>query len=62
MSGTLKGDIDDDSVTHVFVEDDETSRVAVTGERLRASERTSVKVVKCRWIEECFSEMVASMK
>jgi hypothetical protein len=57
MSGTLKDEIDD-SVTHVFVEDNKTG--AAAGERLRMNERrTCVRIVKCRWIEECFEEMVA---
>jgi len=55
MSGTLKDEIDD-SVTHVFVEDNETKLIELVAarERSRTSERICVRIVKCRWIEECF--------
>ncbi|XP_011688012.1 PREDICTED: DNA ligase 4 isoform X2 [Wasmannia auropunctata] len=47
MSGTVKDNIDN-SVTHAFVEDNETSIIA------KIREQTSTKIVKCKWIEECF--------
>lgn len=51
MSGTIKNSIDN-SVTHVFVEDKgETSTIV---RDVRAHEQTSIKIVKCKWIEECF--------
>lgn len=47
MSGTIRDDIDD-SVTHVFVEDNSLGN-------LQARDSTSsAKVVKCKWIDECF--------
>ncbi|KAL6428636.1 hypothetical protein ACFW04_007920 [Cataglyphis niger] len=50
MSGTIKDSIDI-SVTHVFVEDNETDN---TMENLKTYDLGSAKIVKCKWIEECF--------
>lgn len=50
MSGTIKDNIDN-SVTHVFVDDNEASAAA---RNLEAREQASLKIVKCKWIEECF--------
>lgn len=47
MSGMIKDNIDN-LVTHIFVEDNETVR------NLKVHDLTSVKIVKCTWIEECF--------
>ncbi|XP_071646957.1 DNA ligase 4 isoform X2 [Temnothorax longispinosus] len=51
MSGTVKDNIDD-SVTHAFVED--TSETSTIVRNVNAHEQTSIKIVKCKWIEECF--------
>lgn len=51
MSGTVKDNIDN-SVTHVFVE--ETSETSTIVGNVKAREQTSIKIVKCKWIEECF--------
>lgn len=51
MSGTIKDNIDN-SVTHVFVED--TSETSTIIRNVKALEKTSIKIVKCKWIEECF--------
>jgi len=50
MSGTIKDNIDN-SVTHVFVDDSEAN---ATVRNLEKRERASLKIVKCKWIEECF--------
>ncbi|KMQ92908.1 dna ligase 4-like protein [Lasius niger] len=50
MSGMIKDNIDN-SVTHVFVEDYETDNIM---ENLKIHDLVSIKVVKCKWIEECF--------
>ena len=50
MSGTIKDNIDN-SVTHVFVEDNKIDNIM---KNLKIHERASVKIVKCQWIEECF--------
>ncbi|GAB1869757.1 DNA ligase 4 [Camponotus japonicus] len=49
MSGMIKDNIDN-FVTHIFVEDNETDTVR----NLKVDDLTSVKIVKCKWIEECF--------
>ncbi|KAM0731149.1 DNA ligase 4 [Formica fusca] len=49
MSGMIKDSIDN-SVTHVFVEGNETDTVG----NLKAHDLASVRIVKCKWIEECF--------
>lgn len=49
MSGIIKDNIDS-FVTHIFVEDNETNTVR----NLNVHDLTSVKIVKCKWIEECF--------
>lgn len=49
MSGMIKDSIDN-SVTHVFVEGNETDTVG----NLKAHDLASVKIIKCKWIEECF--------
>lgn len=50
MSGTVKDNIDN-SITHAFVENNETSTIV---RNMKAREQTSIKIVKCKWIEECF--------
>ncbi|XP_029169652.1 DNA ligase 4 [Nylanderia fulva] len=50
MSGTIKDNIDN-SVSHIFVEDDKSNNIV---ENLKVHNLTSVKIVKCKWIEECF--------
>jgi len=50
MSGTIKDNIDS-SVTHVFVEDNETSAIM---RDMKAYKQISTKIVKCKWIGECF--------
>ncbi|XP_036144134.1 uncharacterized protein LOC105834969 isoform X2 [Monomorium pharaonis] len=52
MSGTVKDSIDD-SVTHVFVEDEETSTI-IKNMKAQLQEQTYTKIIKCKWIEECF--------
>lgn len=49
MSGMIKDNIDD-SVTHVFIEDNDDD----TLKNLQTYDLTSVKIVKCKWIKECF--------
>lgn len=49
MSGMIKDNIDN-FVTHIFVEDNETDTVR----NLKVDDLPSVKIVKCKWIEECF--------
>lgn len=51
MSGTVKNNIDN-SVTHVFV-DNETSTI-VRNVKAQLQEQICTKIVKCKWIEECF--------
>jgi len=51
MSGTVKDNIDN-SVTHVFVENNETS--TIMRKHIKECEQRSIKIVKCKWIEECF--------
>jgi len=51
MSGTVKDNIDN-SITHVFVEN--TSDIKIIVRNIKACEQTSIKIVKCEWIEECF--------
>lgn len=48
MSGTIKDNIDN-SVTHIFVED----KTDNTEKNLKVHD-LAVKIVKCKWIEECF--------
>lgn len=50
MSGTIKDHIDN-SVTHIFVKDDEMDSNI---KNLHSYEQTSIKIVKCKWIEDCF--------
>ncbi|XP_011067143.1 PREDICTED: DNA ligase 4 isoform X4 [Acromyrmex echinatior] len=50
MSGTIKDNIDS-SVTHVFVEDNDTSAIV---RDTKAYKQISTKIVKCKWIGECF--------
>lgn len=50
MLGTIKDNIDN-SVTHAFVEDNRTS---TTVRNVKVREQTSAKIVKCKWIDECF--------
>jgi len=51
MSGTVKDNIDN-SVTHVFVED--TSETSTIVRNVKTCGQTFIKIVKCKWIEECF--------
>lgn len=51
MSGTVEDKIDN-FITHAFVEDNETSTIVRNVKEAR--EKTSIKIVKCKWIEECF--------
>jgi len=41
----------DSPVTHIFVEDNEMS---ATMTNMKTYEQISAKIVKCKWIEECF--------
>ncbi|XP_011631930.1 DNA ligase 4 [Pogonomyrmex barbatus] len=50
MSGIVKDSIDN-SVTHVFVKNNKTS---TNTRSMEAYEPTFVKIVKCKWIDECF--------
>ncbi|XP_012061870.1 PREDICTED: DNA ligase 4 [Atta cephalotes] len=50
FGSTIKDNIDS-SVTHVFVEDNETSAIM---RDMKAYKQISTKIVKCKWIEECF--------
>ncbi|XP_039307186.1 DNA ligase 4 isoform X4 [Solenopsis invicta] len=52
MSGTVKDKIDN-SVTHFFVEDNETNTI-VKNIKTQFQEQICIKIVKCKWIEECF--------
>ncbi|XP_071560840.1 DNA ligase 4-like isoform X2 [Temnothorax nylanderi] len=60
MSGTVRDNIDN-SVTHAFVEDTSDIETITIVRNVNAREQTSIKIVKCKWIEECFKNGICDI-